>query len=168
MRMFMVEQGTTLESLGARLVGGTGAAKQATMQRVKELNPHVDFQNIAAGTVLFVPDVQGIRKDESASIAGQPFDAFRDLVEAQIEAISAQVARGHEARSVERSEVQAVLKTAAVRRLLESNPELKPQLDATAKIFKQDQQDAKTSEAEIKALQQGAMAELGTLAKLLS
>ena len=61
-----------------------------------------------------------------------------------------------------------MFKGAAARRLLESNPDLRPQLDAAATVFKQHQQDAKESQAQPKALQEGVLSELDALAKLLS
>ena len=166
MRMIVVDQDTTGQALGMRLLGAS-AGKQGALDRIQKLNPHLDLAHIAAGTVLFVPDTPGLKDDPSTSIGGQAFDAFRDLVHAQLDAVVGQIAKGHEALSADRVEVQAALKGVALRRLIESNPDLKPQVDAATKVFKQDQQDAKDSQAQLKALREGVLGELAALGKLL-
>ncbi|MBI3529361.1 MAG: hypothetical protein HY067_15505 [Betaproteobacteria bacterium] len=166
MRMIIIKQGTDLQTLGTRLLGNADG-KEVTLQHLQQLNPHVDFQRIEPGTVLLVPDQPGLKKDESISVSGQAFDAFRDQVSASVEAATTRVRHGYEALASQRSDVNAVLKTAAVKRLLESDPELKAQLEEAAKTFKQDQAAAKASESTLKSLQDDAAAELAALAKLL-
>ncbi|HEY2925279.1 hypothetical protein, partial [Piscinibacter sp.] len=77
------------------------------------------------------------------------------------------VRSGHEALAAQRQEVAALLKSAAVRRLIESDPDLKQDLDAAVQVFKQDQQQAKEAEKTMQLLQEQAKAELAALAKLL-
>jgi histidyl-tRNA synthetase len=70
--------------------------------------------------------------------------------------------------AAQRQDVSAALKTAAVKRLVESDPDLKPQLDTMTLVFRNDQQQAKEAEATLKSLHEGSLAELAALAKLLA
>lgn len=168
MRMIVIKQGTDAQALGSLLLGNA-AGKQALLQRVEQLNPHVaDFERIEAGTVLLIPDVPGLKAGESASVGGQAFDALRAQVGASVEAMGTQVRKGYATMATERADVTAVLRNPALRRVLDSDPDLKPQLEAAAQVFKKDQQNAKDSETMLKTLQQGALAELDVLARLLA
>lgn len=167
MRMIVIKQATDRQALGNQLLV-SAAGNEGALERIELLNPHVDFGRIAAGTVLFVPDLPGLKAGASASVGGQAFDAFRDQVGASLDAVAAQVRKGYATLASERNDVMTVLKGAVVRRLLESDPDLRPQLDAAAQVFKQDQQNAKDAEVMLKTLQQGALTELDVLAKLLA
>lgn len=166
MRMIVIKQGTDLATLSARLLAG-GTGNEGALQSLQRLNPHVDFRAIEAGTVLLVPDLPGLRAGESTSISGEAFAAFQQQVSGAVEAAVARVRSGYEALAAQRQDVTAVLKSAAVRRVIEADPDLKSQLDAATQVFKQDQQRAKDAETTLQALQQ-AKDEMQALAKLLA
>ena len=167
MRMTVVNKAADAASLVSQL-GVDGAGKAHLLLQMQRLNPHVDFKRIEPGTVLLVPDQPGLKAGETSSVGGQAFDAFRDQVTGSMEAATRRVRQGHEALAAQRAEVNAVLKTAALKRLLEADPDLKPQLDAAAEVFKQDQQRAKDADATLKILQDGVLAELAVLAKRIA
>ena len=166
MRMIVIKQGTDLQALGTRLFGST-AREDNGLQHLQRLNPHIDFKKIEAGTVLFVPDQPGLKKGETNSVSGLVFDEFRAQVSDSIDASATRVREGFARLADERQEINAVLKSAAIKRLLEADPDLKPQLEAALQIFKQDQQDAKNIEKTLKTLQQDALAQLVEVGKLL-
>ena len=166
MRMIVIRQGTDLQSLGARLLSAS-EGRDAALEQLQRLNPHVDFKRIEPGTVLLVPDLPGLREGETSSVGGQAFEAFHEQLTGSLDAAITRVRRGHEALVQQRQEVNAVLKTASVKRLLEADPDIKPQLAAAAQVFKQDQQQAKDADKMLDSLQQNAAAELASLAKLL-
>jgi seryl-tRNA(Sec) selenium transferase len=85
---------------------------------------------------------------------------------ASVDAAASRVRGGYEALLTEQKEVAVVLKSAAVKRALETDPDLKLQIEAATQVFKQDQQRAKEAEQTLQTLQQ-AKDELGALAKLL-
>ena len=167
MRMIVIKQATDLASVATGLLGGTGG-KEAGLQQLQRLNPHVDIQNIAPGTVLLVPDRAGLAAGGGSSVSGQAFEGLRTQVLASTAAAAPRVRQGFDALASDRTDVTAVLKTAAVRRVVDGNPDLKPQLDAAAQVFKQDQQRAKDADRALKVMQDGALAELDALAKRLS
>jgi hypothetical protein len=167
MRMIVINQATDLASVATRLLGGT-AGREAGLQQLQRLNPHVDVQSIAPGTVLLVPEGAGFEAGQSSSVSGQAFEGLRTQVLAATAAAAPQVRQGFDALASDRADVTNALKTAAVRRVVDGDPDLKPQLDAAAQQFKQDQQRAKDAALALKLLQDGALAELDTLAKRLS
>jgi hypothetical protein len=167
MRMIVIKQSTDLQALATRLLGGA-AGHEAGLQQLQRLNPHVDFKRIEPGSVLLVPDRPGFQRGESSSVSGQAVDALRTQLEGALQAVSARVREGHESIAGDRQDVAAVLKSAAVRRLIEADPDLAPQVEAATKVFKEDQLRAKESEKLLKQLHDGGIAELDALAKLLS
>jgi LysM repeat protein len=167
MRMIVIEKASDLKALQAQLLANADD-KEATLQQLQRLNPHVDFQRIEPGTVLLVPDRPGIAKDATTPVTADAADEFSKQVGAALDAADTRVRQGYQTLAAQRQEVTAVIKTAAVKRLLESDPDLSRQLDAAAKVFKDDQQRAKDAEATLKTLREGGKAELDTLAKLLT
>ena len=166
MRMIVIEQATDLQALTTRLLGAKAGAG-ASLDSLKALNPHVDFNKLGAGTVLLVPDLPGLRDGQTGSIAGQAFDTFGQQVLADFDAAATRVQAGHAARLTDQKELVAMFKGAALKRAFEADPELKAQADAAAQIFKQDPIDAKAADETLKALKEGLGTELAALSKLL-
>ena len=169
MRMIVIEQATDLQALTTRLLGAQAGAG-TSLDALKRLNPHVDFNKLGAGTVLLVPELPGLQgpgKDGAASIGGGPFDTFSQQLRADFDAAATRVQAGHAARLTDQKELVALFKGAALKRAFESDPELKAQADAYAQVFKQDPIDAKAADEALKALKQGLGTELAALAKLL-
>ena len=166
MRLIVVDERTDLEGLRKRLVGGK-AVTEGALERLKSLNPHLNLEKIPAGSVLLVPDLPGLRKGETTSVAGDPFAALSETFLAAVDAAIARARDGAKALLSEQKEVSAVVKSAAFRRALEADPELREQVETAAQVFKQDQEEAKASGETLKALRQEAGAELAALAKLL-
>lgn len=166
MRIIVIKEGTNLQDLL-----GDKAGSVSTLDKLKNLNPHVDFSvgfgNIGPGTVLLIPELPGLRIAESSSVTGEAFDALRDQVLASVDAASTRMRSGFDALLTEQKAVAVVLKSAGLRRALEADPKLKPQINAAAQVFKQDQQQAKAADATLKVLQKQATAELDQLAKML-
>ena len=170
MRMIVIEQAIDLQALTTRLLGakaGVGAGAGASLDTLKHMNPHVDFERLGAGTVLLVPDLPGLRDGQTGSIAGQAFDTFSQQVLAGLDEAATRVQAGHAARLTDQKELVALFKGAALKRAFESDPELKAQADAYAQVFKQDPADAKAADETLKALKDGVGAELAVLTKLL-
>lgn len=169
MRMIVVDTKTSLKEVSASLVGEGASAKEAksSLENLERLNPHVDVKKIPPGTVLLLPDVPRAGETTSVSVQGAAFTALRDQLSASVEAARARVRAGYEAQAAQRDEVTAVLKLAAVKRAIDSDQDLKGQVDQSAEVFKQDQGQAKASDELLKSMQAEASAELDALAKLL-
>lgn len=167
MRMIVIDKGTDLTGLTTRLLGSVGASESA-VQNLQRLNPHLDLNRLTPGAVVLVPDQPGLREGDSTSVVGESFASFAQATSAALELGAARVRSGHEARLAEQKDVQAVLKSPVLKRVLESDPDLKKHLDALAQGFKDDQQAAKDSDKAMKALLDESATELAVLAKLLA
>jgi hypothetical protein len=166
MRIVVIKERSDLKGVAEKLWGDK--AKPAAVERLRALNPHLDVRRIEPGTVVFVPQIPGGRDDPAAaSVEGEAFGALRDQILEAIDATAARVRSGHESLAAQRQDVTAVFKLAAVRKAMDQDPELKPQIDAAADVFKQDQVQARAAEEAMKAIKQQATAELAELAKLL-
>jgi len=166
MRTLTIKQTTDLQSIGDGL-SGTAAAKQSTLQQMQRLNPHVDFARITPGTVLLMPRDTGAKSDDADQIGAKVFQAFEDQVNTALGAAETGIRAGHQALELQRKDVAAALKSAALKRLIESDPDLKAQLEAAALVFADDQKRAKESDAALQILRKDCLTELTTLGKLL-
>lgn len=166
MRMIVTDKKTSLRTLGIRLLDDE-ADRVSALEQLKTVNPHVDFKKIEPGTVLLIPDTPGFRDAESASVTGDAFDALREQIVVSVAAAASRLRGGYEALRAEQKEVAVVLKSAAVKRAIETDADLKPQIDAATQVFKQDQQQARDAEKTMQTLQEQVAEELASLTKLL-
>ena len=127
----------------------------------------MDFTNIVAGTVLLMPETPDFNDTASASLAGDAFDPLREQMLASVEVATSRVREGYAALLTEHKEVAVVLKSAALKRALESDPDLKPQIEAANQVLKRDQQAAKDADKTMQTLQAQAAAELASLMQML-
>ncbi|UUZ68693.1 hypothetical protein LP416_01755 [Polaromonas sp. P2-4] len=174
MRLIVIKQASDLQTLSARLLkkpaAGNGEAKQvsqATLEQVKLLNPHVDFQRMEAGTVLLLPDSPELNDKDSQSLTGNAFDDFITHTSEGFKALAQRVRTSADTLAAERSAVNAVLKTAAVKRQIESDPLLQKQLDAASEEFTAAQKKAQEAAKQVDAMQKAVAEELGALGRLL-
>lgn len=169
MRLFVVKQASDLQSLSSQLLDGgskpapKSAARTAALERVKLLNPHVDFRHIEAGTVLALPDSAEIKESQGRSIAGDAFARFADDATAGMNAIAQQVRDRMDVIASDHAELAAVLKTAVVKRAVV----LKSQLSDAERGYEDDQGKARSAKMQIEAMQEAIARELKTLADLV-
>jgi len=168
MRRFVIKEETDLKGLNAKLLRARIAktSARAAIDRLKALNPHVDFTRLAAGTVLLVPDTPELKEGASASLGGETFEAFIKEVDTGLRISSARVKQGFERISLDRTSIAAVLRTAAVKRLVESDPVLKKQLESADARFKEDESKAQAEQKLLETTQKHAIEELTALARL--
>lgn len=174
MRLIVIQQASNLRALSATLLGnptggqaGTQEVSQATLDQIKILNPHADLQRLPSGTVLLLPDVHELKDAESQSLAGNSFEGFAAHAREGLEAVAQRIRSGAEALAADRAAVTAVLKTAAVKRLIDSDPLLKKQLDEAGSEFSNAQKQAQEAARELQTLQKGLDVELQALRKML-
>lgn len=142
---------------------GSGIA----FEQLKNLNPHVNFKKIELGTVVLIPDTPGFSTTESSSVTGDAFAELRQQMLASVDLTAARLRGAYAVLLTEQKEVAVALKSAAGKRALEADPDLKAQIETATQVFKQDEQQAKDAEKTIQILQEQAAAELASLAQLL-
>jgi hypothetical protein len=169
MHIHVIEQDADLKALRSRLLNGRLSDERAdwALRALQDLNPHVDFKRLAVGDVLLVPDSPGFKTSASKSAADDVVDDLEQLVRRGLDAAAARFKAGNEARAAERADVTMVLKSRALVRVLEADPELKAPLVEVAKGFKEEQRQAIEDERTLEAASKNAMAELASLTRLL-
>jgi hypothetical protein len=174
MRLIVIKQASDLQSLSARLLkkpsGGRASSHeigQATLEQVKQLNPHVDFQRIDAGTVLLLPDTPELKDTDSQSLAGDAFEDFITHTSEGFKAVAQRMRNNAETLAADRAAVNATVKTAAVKRLIESDPLLKKQLDEVSSEFSDEQKKTQEAARQLEAMQKDMNVELAVLKGML-
>jgi hypothetical protein len=166
MRIFVTKTDTDLKSLSASLLR-TRADAGAALDRVRALNPQIeDFDNVAAGTVLVLPDAPELKPSAGSPIGSDHLAELAAGLDAGLEAIETRSADRLDALKADRTAVVAALRTAAVKRLVESDPALRRQVDAADANFKADQQRADDDRKRLAELQKAALAEFTRLQNL--
>jgi hypothetical protein len=167
--MLVITQDTDLDTLRTKLLSGriAGAKAESALQSLQDLNPHADLKKLAPGTVLLVPETASFKSSASRSVGGGVLDEFQQLVRSDFASAAGKLKAANEARAADNAEVSAVLRIAAVKRIIDADPELKQQLDDAVKAFKTDQEEGAKAEQTLEAATKGALAELATLSKLL-
>ena len=114
-----------------------------------------------------VPDSPSFKASASDSVPGNALSDFQELVQTGLEAAAARLKAGNTERDARRADVAAVLKIAAVQRIIATDPDFKQQLDDATKAAKQDQQREAQAAQILDTATKGALAELDAVAKLL-
>jgi hypothetical protein len=173
MRLIVIKQASDLQTLSRSLFNDSGnstgnaAAHNATLDRIKSLNPQVDFQRMEAGTALLLPDAPDLKDTESQSIAGDSFADFTSHLTEGLRIAAQRAGSGAKVLDVEREAVTAVLTTDAVKRQIESDRLLEKQLGDVSEAFTNERKEMQKALKQVKAIQEVAEAELTALAKLL-
>ena len=190
MRLLVLDQSTDIRALATRLPGASSVDRgAAALARVRALNPHIaGLKTLARGTVVVLPDPppsttapadtgQTAGSDTSTSTGsaettGQPVgaDTFDALASAIIDGLAnaaKRMASGLAGLKTAQGDLQTAVKTDVVRRAVAADPLLKQQLADVDKQLAQDQEQAQAGIASVKAMQEGAGAELALLRKLL-
>jgi hypothetical protein len=168
MRLIVIKEPTDLSTLAGTLLrkGTPPDTVASTLDRVKALNPHVDPTRLDAGTVLLLPDAPAIAGNVGNSPGRDAFKDFGTDVTAGFTAAARAVSASIDAVTSNRTAVAAVLKTAGVRRLIDSDPALKLQVDTATAQFDVEKQQATDAVKQFESLRKRATDELAVLAKL--
>jgi hypothetical protein len=170
MRVILLKQASDFQDLTSRLLGRRPAGSSAvTLDHLKTLNPHVDFNRIEPGTVLLLPDTPDIRADDKDSLSPAD-DAFDDVVrhvDNGFQDAAAQIAKAVDELSADRVAIGLAAKTAEFKRLLESDPLLKKQLDAAAEASNAELKKVKEAAKQLEVLRKAAGEGLAALRQLL-
>jgi hypothetical protein len=166
MRIFITEKETDLEALASSLAR-TPRAAAATLARVKALNPHLtDAASIPKGGVLILPDGPDIKAGAGTVVGGVNLGEVAGKFAVGTRVQVSRAADRLDSLTADRTAVRDALKSAAAKRLVDSDPLLQQQLaDADAQA-RADQKSATEARAGIAELTKAAQAEFVRLQKL--
>lgn len=161
MRIIVTKPGQTVTALTAASGEGRDAI---SIERLTVLNPHIDLNRLEPGTVVLLPDAAS---DTGESVTGAVFDSLADNVRRGLKTALARVRTGLADAEASRKEATSAFKTAAFKKALEGDAELKAQAAEVDERFKADQARAKSSLESLSALEDMVSTELERLGKLL-
>lgn len=143
------------------------SADAASLARLQALNPHVDLAKVRAGSVLVLPNTPAFRDDQSDGVGADAWAALAADASAGLKARTEQLRSAAAARDAQRKEVQALLRSAAVKRQLDADTALRKQADAAEEQFKADQKATSDVAAQLDAMSRGLADEIAALGALL-
>lgn len=146
MRMFVITDDTTADALSAQLLNANLSAAQAeaALESLQTLNPHADFNNLVAGTVLFVPDSPAFNAGVSNEIGADAIQVLDRIAKSGLDAAAARSKDATAATVAAGADITKTLKSAAFKRIVATDPDLAHEVDSAAAAIKQ-QKDAATS-----------------------
>ena len=169
MRMLVIKEATDLSGLRSRLLNArlSGEQASAALENLRALNPHMDLSAVGAGTVLFVPDAPGFKVSGSTSMPGEALAEFQKLVRGALGEAAKRMKEGNAVQTEERNNVAAALRTAAIKRILESDEALKEQAAQVVSTAKLEQQRSERAEEALAEASKAALSKLRAIGKLL-
>ncbi|HEY4266366.1 MAG TPA: hypothetical protein VGM72_13695 [Micropepsaceae bacterium] len=169
MRTLVITKASSSQSILSRVVAGkaTAAQTESALQQLQALNPHLDINNMKAGTVILIPDAPNFNATEGDPVGSGTFDDFQQLVRSGLSDASQRLRAGDAARAADRSDINALLKSAAFKKVLDADAALKQQLTDATKTYKDEQTQEDQDEAAVAAAAKLIIAELADLAKTL-
>jgi hypothetical protein len=170
MRVLFIQRASDLKALSTMLAGrrSTGLSSSA-LDRLKALNPHVDFDHVEAGTVLMLPDAPEFRAEDGQgrSVGDEAFEHLVEHIEQGFETAVARVSKVADVLAAESKSIGAAVKTPALKRLLETDPVFKRQLAEAGDAANAELKAVGHAATQLKAMRKEAAEELAALRQLL-
>ncbi|MBB4842908.1 hypothetical protein HNP55_001423 [Paucibacter oligotrophus] len=161
MRFIQLHKAADLQALTKKISGNA-----ATLAQAQKLNPHLDLNKLAPGSVLLLPDSAEL--GDGKALATDSWDDFQARATSSLSALNQRARSQVETLKTERQGLTTLFKSAALKRLQDADPALKKQLDAAGEQASADQKAAETAAAQLEEMQKLLGGELGRLGKLLA
>lgn len=164
MRILMLKKDSNVKAL-------VDAASGTTLEQLQRFNPHVDFDRLAPGVVLVVPDELAdveFPAGDPKSIGFEAMDSFIGFAKEALQASSKRLAQAGERAKAEAAALDAALASSGVAAALEKDAELRTQAEQALKRSKDDVKAAAADAKAFDALAKGVQAELAALSKRLA
>jgi hypothetical protein len=168
MRFVVISQATDLQTLRQMLFTGQqpGTSAGAALERVQRLNPHLDLQHLAPGTVLLLPDLPGLDPAQGHAIGEDVFHTLSRDISGGLDLIGQSLHATSEALDAERTALESVIDTDAIRRMMDDQT-LSTQIHAGHTGYVTGRKELQAASAAVEQLQKDVAAELAALGKLL-
>jgi hypothetical protein len=169
-KLFVVGAQKTLAELAPALLRSRIPARvrDSALDAIRRANPGLDLDRITPGTVVLVPEVEGLRP---ALRETGPVDQVADDLVSQVrdglEALVAAADAAEEARAAEKRDSQELLASSLVQRLSAQSAELAANVDSVRATHKRDDVDGRRQLAQLHEAAQEWGADLETLRSLL-
>ncbi len=155
------------QRLWRELLSQPGAAS-ATPDLVRAINRHVNLTgDVPANTVLLIPNAADLKAGAGTPVGAQELDELAGDIATGLKAIATRVAAGVKQAEADHAAVTSALKVATTKRLVESDPQVKKQLESADAAFKADQKHARDQHAQLAEIQKLALSEFARLRGML-
>ena len=145
-----------------------GGASSATPDAVKAFNTHLKFDRpLAPGTAVLIPDAADLKANAGAPVRLDSLDEILADADEGFKAMTARARAGFARIEADHAAVAAALKPAAAKRLIDSDPELKKQIEAAEERFKEEKKRGAETAAQLEEVHKLAMEEFAQLRKRL-
>lgn len=166
MRIFVIKQDTDLKGIGEALLKKNDAPARASLDRILTLNPHLDENRVAAGTVVLLPDTPEFAAGSTDTVAASSFEGFQRDMATSFRAADVQLREGLARRDEQDKEVAKAIKSAAITRLAADDAELRGHLEGVGKQADARAKQSKQAAGELAALEKALAAEMKKLGGL--
>ncbi|HWJ72326.1 MAG TPA: hypothetical protein VNX29_04090 [Kaistia sp.] len=143
------------------------AQSEATLKRIRDLNPELGAGRIKPGTVVLVPDAPGIKPAATRPAKSNPASLLNGQFEAAIKDTLEQVAADLKSREAERAELAEAFKSDAFKRAMKGDQELGGKAERANKAIAEEEAADKGLEGTLASMHEAARASLEKLDKLL-
>jgi hypothetical protein len=169
LRTFTVKQDTNFKALSGTLLDGRfgGAQAEAAAAQLRSFNPHVDFDKLKAGTVIFIPDLPQFKPSVATSTQAGLADDFQKLVSDALNSAAQAIRRANAERASERANVGAALKGAALKKIIGSDKDVAQQVDDAQKAMAEEEKRDKQAQETLTAMSKEALDALAQMSKLV-
>jgi len=161
---FITDKETDLEKLAAS-VARTPRAAEAVRARLEALNPQF-AKRVPKGGVVVLPEGPDIKAGAGSNIGRTNLDDLAERLKVGARESAKRAGARLELLTVDRTAARDALKTAAAKRLVESDPLLQKQLAAAEAHFKAEQKRAAEASTQLAEDAKLAAAELAKLQNL--
>ncbi len=147
------------------------AAPATRVQELQRFNPHVDFNKLAPGTVLVVPDELSdieFPAGDAESIAPEALASFTAFAKDAIQASAKRLRAAAERAKAEEGELAAAARSRGVNDAIGRDPALKEMVGAALKKSQEDGRAAAEGIKAFDAFSKAALSELQALGKRLA
>jgi hypothetical protein len=164
MDIYITKEETDFATLAAKVARSPRAAV-AVRARLEALNPQFS-KRVPKGGVLVLPGGPDIKAGAGSTVRGTNLDELAERFKAGTREAAKRAGTRLEQLTAERTAVRDALKTAAAKRLVESDPLLQKQLAAAEAHFKAEQKRTAEATEQLKKSAELAEAEMAKLQKL--
>jgi hypothetical protein len=151
MRLFVVNNETSVSAVTERVAGISAAASEAERLRVTRLqdeirrvNPRIDFDRLAAGDVIVIPDSPDVAADAGEKPLGSFFDLSAEQATENLKQLERRVREGASRTGADRAALTKLLGSAEVKRALGNQEALIRDVERIRESIKADDKEMAT------------------------
>lgn len=170
-KLHVVDADTTLAELTPTLLLArtSGAARKEAVAALRRANPGLDLDRLTSGTVLVVPEVEGLRSSvREADPVSRSADELFDRISEGVKSLVAASEAGEQTEHQESKETRALVSSPVVERMASQSDELAANVESLNATLEADAEEARRRLGELREAAEAWTTGLTALRGLLS